>query len=56
MEIVLVSSYGPTVNGEIVKSEHIQTAVNRFIEWERKYLNVVVAHNDRRFDFPLDQC
>ena len=43
-----------TVNAQLVNSEHIQTAVNRFIEWVKKYPNVVLmAHNGRRFDFPV---
>lgn len=43
-----------TVNGSKVQSLSIKTAVDEFVNWMSKFKNVcLVAHNGRRFDFPV---
>ncbi|KAK3083329.1 hypothetical protein FSP39_019577 [Pinctada imbricata] len=51
----IVSSSGKmTVHGKDVHSEHITAGLNKFLEWLQIYNNVIlVAHNGRRFDFPV---
>lgn len=43
-----------SVDGRMVKPDSIQTAASRFMNWMGKFHNVfLVAHNGRRFDFPV---
>ncbi|KAK3108256.1 hypothetical protein FSP39_004267 [Pinctada imbricata] len=51
----IVSNSGKmTVHGKDVYSEHITAGLNKFLEWLQIYNNVIlVAHNGRRFDFPV---
>ncbi|XP_045176635.2 uncharacterized protein LOC123537131 [Mercenaria mercenaria] len=43
-----------TVNGHIVEPSSVTTALNDFCTWLEKFNNVIlVAHNGRRFDFPV---
>ena len=43
-----------TVNGEVVESVPVRSAIDKFISWLTKFKNVcLIAHNGRRFDFPI---
>ncbi|XP_053379877.1 three-prime repair exonuclease 1-like isoform X2 [Mercenaria mercenaria] len=43
-----------TVNGTKVQSVSIKTAMDEFVNWISKFKSVcLVAHNGRRFDFPI---
>ena len=43
-----------TINGNNVEPVSIQKALEKLCEWLDKYSNVfLVAHNGRRFDFPV---
>lgn len=43
-----------TVNGQVVPSIPVKSAVDKFTTWISKFKNVcIVAHNGRRFDFPI---
>ena len=52
--IVINPSGLMTVKGQPVLGKTIQSATSEFLEWLSKYSNVVlVAHNGRKFDFPV---
>ncbi|KAH3811476.1 hypothetical protein DPMN_139886 [Dreissena polymorpha] len=43
-----------TVNGEVVKSVPVKSGIEQFITWVSRFRNVcLIAHNGRRFDFPI---
>lgn len=42
------------VHGKVVETVTIKTALNQLLSWLNKFNNVyLVAHNGRRFDFPV---
>ncbi|XP_053375217.1 uncharacterized protein LOC123538288 [Mercenaria mercenaria] len=42
------------VNGNLVESIHIQSAIEKLCRWLDQFSNVfLIAHNGRRFDFPI---
>jgi hypothetical protein len=52
--IVVSSSQKMTVDGKDVEPDTIHTATDKFLKWLEKYQKVVlIAHNGRRFDFPV---
>ncbi|XP_048251367.1 uncharacterized protein LOC124145379 [Haliotis rufescens] len=52
--IIVNNSGTMTVNGKQVQPETVQFAVDKFCKWLSGFPNVfLVAHNGRRFDFPV---
>ena len=52
--IVVSASNKMTVNGTEVEPETIHSAVTKFIEWLERHKKVIlIAHNGRKFDFPV---
>lgn len=53
-KITMVDDESMIVNGVPVQTVTLKTAVNEFSSWLSKFDNVfLVAHNGRRFDFPV---
>lgn len=52
---IVVNQSGPmTVKGQPVEGKTIRCAISEFLQWLNKYSCVVlVAHNGRKFDFPV---
>lgn len=51
---ISVSEGVMSMNGAVVQKASIQCAVDNLLKWLRKYEKVViVAHNGRKFDFPI---
>ena len=52
--IVKTGSNAMTVHGQPAESSKIKPSLEHFIQWLKKYPNIIlVAHNGRRFDFPV---
>ncbi|XP_033724552.1 uncharacterized protein LOC117314595 [Pecten maximus] len=56
-EITRIIAHGDgsmSVDGKVVKPDSIHTAASRFLHWMGKFHDVfLIAHNGRRFDFPV---
>ena len=51
---IQVAGDGMTVNGEKVECVQLAVAVDKFCQFVRKYpQTILIAHNGRRFDFPV---
>uniref|UniRef100_K1Q752 Exonuclease domain-containing protein n=1 Tax=Magallana gigas TaxID=29159 RepID=K1Q752_MAGGI len=51
---IVANSSGVSVAGKSVKSDNIHSAADKFIRYLTKFKNVcLIAHNGRRFDFPV---
>lgn len=52
---ITVNSVGQMyVQGQSVESMNVGTAIDQLCEWLKKFPNpVLIAHNGRRFDFPV---